>query len=154
MSQFRHIIDSAIANNQNALDLRCNNLEELLGELSRYNDFTSRASYVWQRGRGLYRIDMPYLVTPNTATFESALAHIQRSNHFGLYLFDGIVDEFKVVSTWASLRKFVADRSANRKVLLFSGTGLRVPDHMSNLFARAELQFAAKPVVAVTARCA
>ncbi len=144
MSRFRHIVDSAITNLQNAVELRCTNLDALLDEFSHYNDFTSRACYVWKRGSGLYRIDMPYLVTPNTATFENALAHIQRSHHFGVYLFDGIVDEFKVVASWANLRKFVADRSANRKILLFSGSGLRVPDHMANLFVRHELELITK----------
>ncbi len=154
MSQFRHLVDSAIASHHNAIDLRCNNIESLLSEYSKYHDFTARACYVWQRGRGLYRIDMPYLVVPNTVSFENALAHIQRCNHFGIYLFEGVVDEFKLVSTWATLRKFVADRSANRKILMFSGTGLRTPDHMADLFTRAELQFAIKPAAATTVRCA
>lgn len=144
MSALRRIIETAFHEFHNAVELPCEDYAGLEAELTRYNDFTSRACYTWKKGRGLARIDMAHMVLPNTGTLEQALAHIQRCNHFGIYLFEGVADEFKVVSTWATLRKFVADRSINRKIMMFAGAGLRVPDHMSELFLQQEVTIAAK----------
>lgn len=144
MSALRRIIETAFHEFHNAIELPCDDYAGLEAELVRYNDFTSRACYTWKKGRGLSRIDMAHMVLPNTGTLEQALAHIQRCNHFGIYLFEGVADEFKVVSTWPTLRKFVADRTINRKIMLFAGTNLRVPDHMSELFIKHEVTVAAK----------
>lgn len=154
MPQLRRIIESGFHEFHNAMEVRSENYAALESELARYNDFTSRACYTWQKGRGLVRTDMAYLVLPHTHTLELALAYISRCNHFGIYLFEGLVDEFKVVSTWYYLRKFVADRSINRKILIFAGAGLRVPEHMQEFFSVHEFQPMLKPMTLSNIRCA
>ena len=140
MSNLRNMLEMALSAGHNALDLHCDNTALLRDELLRYNDFTSRACYVWEPGRGLSRIDMPHIVVPNTASFEQALQHIVSRPHFAVYLFENLRDEFKIVSTWALLRRLVADRSPQRKLLVFGGQGLNVPEHMKGLFVETQLR--------------
>lgn len=140
MSNLRNMLEMALSAGHNALDLHCDQTAVLRDELIRYNDFTSRACYVWQPGQGLSRIDMPHIVVPNTASFEQALQHIVNRPHFAIYLFENLCDEFKIVSTWALLRRLVADRSPQRKLLVFGGNGLSVPEHMKGLFVEAQLR--------------
>lgn len=140
MSNLRNMLEMALSAGHNALDLRCDSSAVLRDELIRYNDFTSRACYVWEPRRGLSRIDMPHIVVPNTGSFEQALQHIANRPHFAIYLFENLRDEFKSVTTWAILRRLVADRSPQRKLLVFGGQGVNVPDHMKGLFVEAQLR--------------
>ncbi len=139
MSNLRTMLETALNAGHNALDMRCDDLPLLRDELLRYNDFTSRACYRWVAGSGLTRIDMPHITVPNTGSFEQALQHLISRPHFAIYLFEDLRDEFKVVSTWQLLRRLVADRSPQRKLLIFAGQGLQVPDHMKDIFI--ETQF-------------
>lgn len=134
MSSLRQVIETAIAEGRNAVDVREANVPAIRDALSRYNDFTSRACYTWQASRGLARVDLAHIATPNTASFESALKRLDATPHFGIYLFENVRDEFKVVSSWSLLRKLVANMSAQRKIMLFAGEGLALPDHMQDLF--------------------
>ena len=140
MSNLRNMLEMALSAGHNALDLHCEDTAVLRDELVRYNDFTSRACYVWEPGRGLSRIDMPHIVVPNTGSFEQALQHLVSRPHFAVYLFENLHDEFKSTATWTLLRRLVADRSPQRKLLVFGGKGLNVPEHMKGLFVETQLR--------------
>lgn len=154
MSNLRNMLEMALSAGHNALDLRCDQPDLLREELVRYNDFTSRACYVWVPNSGLSRIDMPHIVVPNTKSFEQALQHIVNRPHFAIYLFENLRDEFKIVSTWALLRRLVADRSPQRKLLVFGGSGLNVPEHMKGLFVETQLRMNASSGASTAARVA
>jgi len=140
MSNLRSMLETALNAGHNALDLRCDDLPLLRDELLRYNDFTSRACYHWVAGAGLTRIDMPHITVPNTAGFEQALQHLINRPHFAIYLFENLHDEFNVTSTWQLLRRLVADRSPQRKLLIFAGQGLQIADHMKGLFVETQVR--------------
>lgn len=138
MKKLRTLIDTALTAHHNVFNLECHNLPALREDLLHYHQFTSRACYHWHpNSNGLYRMDMTHIVVPNTASFESALKHLCNRPHFAIYLFEGIRDEFKIVSTWPLLRQLVANRSSQRKLLLFAGAGLNLPEHMRDMFIEA-----------------
>lgn len=140
MKKLRHLIDTALNAHHNVFNLECHNLPALREDLLSYHQFTSRACYHWFPGSGgLYRIDMTHIIVPNTATLDSALKHLCARPHFAIYLFEGVRDEFKVVSTWPLLRQLVANQSSQRKLLMFAGEGLNVPEHMRGLFIDASI---------------
>lgn len=140
MKKLRTLIETALQHHHNVFDLDCHDIPQLMQDFLSYHQFTSRACYHWKPGcPGLARIDMPHIVVPQTSSFEQALKHISSRPHFAIYLFEGVKDEFKLVSTWAVLRPLIANRSSQRKLLFFAGGGVRVPDHMRELFVEASI---------------
>ena len=108
--------------------------ERIYSRLDRYQDFTGRAFYYWNRGQGLYRTDIPNIYAPNTGSFINAIQHIYLSIHFGIYLFTDIGRALHDPVVIKIIEHMQIKNNSQKKVLIFAGQELELPTHIESYF--------------------
>ncbi len=91
-------------------------VSDLFTQLSR---FSNKAFYLWEDGEGLHRIGASHIKIPRTISARELLAHIQSSQHFGVYILRDFNQELSNEKHIQSLLK-IASGETNKVVILLS----------------------------------
>ena len=118
--------------------------EQIYKRLSRYQDYTGKAFYYWHEGQGLFRTDIPNIYAPNTGDFVKALHHISMSIHFGMYLFVDVGNALQSPLVIKLLEQIIRKQSEHKKLLIFAGNDIELPEKISNYFTVIKHKVAAK----------
>ena len=84
-----------------------------------YHIYTAKAVYLWQPERGLRRLDLPHIATPQTEDLRHLLDHIAHSHHFGIYLLEGYGRELEDPQIAEALIQLNHAEWRERHVLVF-----------------------------------
>ncbi len=111
-----------------------NEPEKLFQRLTTYQNYTGRAFYYWNKGRGLYRTDIPNIYAPHTGNILNALQHISISLHFGIYLFTNTEDDLENPIAQKIMRGIINKSEQQKKILIFAGQNLTIPINLESDF--------------------
>lgn len=133
-----YMFDKLIEHTNCLYKLNTSQSENIFKHLDQYQTYTGKASYFWKSGQGLYRIDLPNIYAPHTESLQSALEHISRSIHFGIYLFTDVGDALLSPRTMKILVDLADNNNQYQKVILFAGQDLKIPYFLDKKFTLAE----------------
>lgn len=129
-----HIFDKLIKQPGCLYQIDTSQPEQIYSRLDRYQDFTGRAFYYWNKGQGLYRTDIPNIYAPNTDSFINAIQHIYLSIHFGIYLFTDIGRALHDPLVIKIIEHMQIKNNSQKKVLIFAEQELELPTHIESYF--------------------
>jgi len=108
--------------------------EKLFQRLSTYQNYTGKAFYYWNKGRGLYRTDIPNIYAPHTGNILNALQHISISLHFGIYLFSDVESALENPIAQKIMIDIIQKSKIQKKILLFAGQSVQIPIELEDDF--------------------
>lgn len=88
-----------------------------------------QAVYAWEPGEGIVAMRDGSTRISSTKRFGDALRHVQRSRHFGVYVFVGVTDKLAADDIERLQSIAENDGSASRKVV-FLGSSFKVPTEL------------------------
>jgi hypothetical protein len=108
--------------------LETNDPERVVGLFKRLALTTGRATYHWQPESGLYRIGAEHILIPRTRSPDDLLSYVQAARHFGVYVIEGFDNAMGRGSIQRQLLNIVNKDDDVRRLMLFMGDRVRVPE--------------------------
>ncbi len=116
--------------------LETDDVDRVLSAFKRLSLSTGRATYAWSRTGGLYRVGSDRAFIPSTRTLAEALGYVAASRHYGVYLFRDVGSELERPSVQRAVTKVMDREDGIRRVVLFLGDDLSIPEPLSGRVAR------------------
>ena len=146
-----HLFDKLLEQPQCLFQLNTENPDSIYQRLSRYNHYTGKAFYSWNKDQGLYRADIPNIFVPNTMNIMKALKHISISIHFGIYLFTDYGNALNAPIAVDLIKEISENNNQQKKLLIFADHDVDLPHELSEYFTtikrKSPIQLSAESVL-------
>ena len=129
-----HFFDKLVTQTASYYYVKIEDCESLGKRLASYQEFTGRVTYQWHRESGLRRFDIPHIILPRTNHLLSALQHIRKSIHFGIYLITGFDDGLHEPMALNEIQAHLDSYHAARKIVIFADARPQIPKEMMASF--------------------
>ncbi len=129
-----HFFDKLVDQESAFYFIKMKDTESLGKRLASYQEFTGRVTYQWHEESGLRRFDIPHIILPKTQHLLSAMQHIRKSIHFGIYLVTGFGDGLQQAMALNEIQAYLDSYHAARKLIIFADPNPQIPKELSKTF--------------------
>ncbi len=134
LQQFEKILDTEYR----IISMETYDVDRIQEMFTRLSRFTPRPIYQWEPGVGMRRLGASHIVIPRTQSPRDVLMHIEKTNHYAVYVLLGFSEAMKNEDTVETMRRIAASEQARTMVLL--GEAVDLPESLKPLTLRSRHQ--------------